>query len=88
MSKNKEEYEFIYDNGDDSGIDYSDLSENEDPDEVIARLEESLGRGPCPQCNNITMVPDDKGVCYFCTECGYAEHKELYLRGLAGYSIE
>lgn len=33
--KKKDEHDFIYDNGDDSGIDYSELDENEDPEEVV-----------------------------------------------------
>jgi hypothetical protein len=61
MSKKKEGYDFIYDNGDDSGIDYSELYENEDPEEVIAELRETLGKGPCPKCGGDSMIPDDKG---------------------------
>jgi ribosomal protein S27AE len=84
----KKEYDFIYDNGDDSGIDYSDLDENEDPKEVIAELKETLGKGPCPKCGEDSMIPDDEGFCYYCLECGYAENQEVYLRGLAGYPVD
>jgi len=89
LSKNKkDEYNFIYDNGDDSGIDYSELDENEDPEEVIVRLKETLGKGPCPKCGKVSMVPDAKGFCYYCLECGWAESQDAYLRDLAGYPVE
>jgi ribosomal protein S27AE len=86
--KRKDEHDFIYDNGDDSGIDYSDLSESEDPEDVIAELRETLGKGPCPKCGKTEMVPDGKGYCYYCLECGYAENQDAYLRDLAGYPVE
>jgi len=86
--KREDEYDFIYDNGDDSGIDYSDLSEAEDPEDVIDRLRETLDRGPCPECGKVSMVRSEQGNCYYCLDCGYAEHEALYLRSLAGYPIE
>ena len=56
--------------------------------EVVARLKETLGKGPCPKCGKVSMVPDAKGFCYYCLECGWAESQDAYLRGLAGYPVE
>jgi len=85
MSKKKnDEYEYIYDNG----INYSELDENDDPEEVIAMLKETLGKGPCPNCGEISMIPDDNGFCYYCLKCGYAENQDAYLRGIAGYPVK
>lgn len=39
-------HDYIYDNGDDSGIDYSDLTENEDPEEIIDAMRGTNGREP------------------------------------------
>jgi len=88
MKREKDEYDFIYDNGDDSGIDYSALSEAEDPEDAVDRLREELERGPCPKCRKVTMVRSETGVCYYCLDCGYAEHEVIYLRNLAGYPME
>jgi predicted RNA-binding Zn-ribbon protein involved in translation (DUF1610 family) len=82
----KDEYDFIY--GEDDGIDYAHLDENESPEEVIARLKEELGKGPCPRCGEVEMVPDEKGYCYYCLKCGFADEANLYLRELAGYPTE
>ena len=82
------EYEYIYDNGDDSGIDYSDLDENPDPEDVIDELRKTLGKGTCPKCGEVSMIPHKGGHCYYCLECGHAEHPEVYLRWVAGYPVE
>ena len=90
MNNKKEDYEYehIYDNGDDSGIDYSDLDENPDPEDVIDELRETLGKGTCPSCGELSMVPHKNGHCYYCLECGHAENPEAYLRWIAGYPVE
>lgn len=86
--KKKDEYDFIYDNGDDSGIDYSEPNENEDPDQIVEQLKTDLGKGPCPKCGKISMIPDNTNTCYYCLDCGYAEHEYVYLRDIAGYPLE
>ena len=70
FEKNKKgEYEF-------------ELGENEDINEAIHRLKEDLKKGPCPRCNKISMVLDNKYSCYYCPDCGYTEDWHLYLKSL------
>lgn len=70
-----------------AGLIIPSLMKNE-PEDVINELRETLGKGPCNKCGKIAMVPDEKGICQYCLECGYAENEHLYLRDLAGYPTE
>lgn len=83
-----DEYDFIYDNGDDSGIDYSDLSENEDPEDVIDSLRGTIGRGDCIYCDSKDSMEYDGFVCFICSHCGKSVHEDIYYRWAAGYPID
>lgn len=85
--KDKDEYDFIYDNGDDRGFDYSDLDENEDPEDVIDSLRGTIESGDCMLCGAKNAMRFDT-ICFICSECGESVHEDLYYRWAAGYPIE
>ena len=65
-SKNrKDEHDYIYDNGDDRGFDYSDLDENEDPEDVIDRIRGTIESGDCMLCGAKNSMKYDT-ICH-CT---------------------
>ena len=82
--REKDEYEEIYDDE----IDYEELDENDDPDEVIANLKGTIGRGDCLYCNAKHAMVYDGFMCFICSECGMSIHEDLYYRWAAGYSID
>lgn len=87
MRKRKDEYKFIYDNGDDSGIDYSDLSES-DPEEAVDSLRGNVLSGSCIYCGAQDGMKYEGDICFICSVCGRSIHEDLYYRLLAGYEIE
>lgn len=87
MKKKKDEYEFIYDNGDDSGIDYSDSSEC-DPEEAVAGLRGNVSSGSCLYCGAHNGMKYEGNICFICSVCGRSIHEDLYYRWMAGYEIE
>lgn len=86
--KKKDEYEEIYDNGDDNGIDYSDLDENEDPEEAIEEIRGTIESGDCIYCNGRNTMKYDGSICFVCSKCRRSTHEDIYYRWVAGYSIE
>lgn len=90
--KDKSEYEHIYDNGDDSGIDYSDLSgyESDEAEEYAIDAYEDIYDDPsfedvydpdgnevhCDMCYGIMGRKDGK---YVCRECGRTMEREYFL---------
>lgn len=88
MKRKKDEYDYIYDNGDDNNVDYSDLDENEDPEEAIDRLRGTIGRGDCLYCGAKDAMTYEGYVCFICSECGRSTHEDIYYRWAAGYPVE
>lgn len=90
----KDEYDYIYDNGDDDDIDYSELDgyefedSEEDVDEAIDRLRGTIGRGDCLYCNAKNGMKYDGFICFVCSECGNSVHEDAYYRWAAGYPVE
>lgn len=84
FTKEKDEYDAIYD----TEMDYSELDENEEPEEVIDRLKGVIGRGDCLYCKAKDGMKYDGFICFVCSECGKTVHEDLYYRWAAGYPIE
>lgn len=90
MSKKKD---FIFDNGDDSGIDYSELyesevEEDEDEDEIIRRLKGTVQSGDCMYCGAKNAMKYEGNICFVCKKCGMSTHEDSYYLWLSGYDIE
>ena len=88
FSKKKDEYDYIYDNGDDDGIDYSEPVENDDPEEAVDRIRGTIGQGDCLYCNAKNGMKYDGFICFICSECGMSVHEDIYYRWAAGYPVE
>ena len=91
FGKSKDEYNDIYDNGDDDGIDYSELDGyefEESIDEAIDRLRGTIGRGDCLYCNAKNGMKYDGFICFICSECGNSVHEDTYYRWAAGYPVD
>ena len=82
-----DEYNDIYDNGDDNGIDYSELDENDDPEEIIDSIRGTVTRGDCILCNAKNAMTYDGFICFICSECGNSVHEDTYYRWIAGYPV-
>ena len=80
---NDNEYEEIYDN-----MDYAEVDENEDPEEVIESLRGTIGRGDCLYCNAKNGMKYDGFICFICSKCRMSVHEDVYYRWAAGYSVE
>lgn len=88
FGKKKDEYDYIYDNGDDSGIDYSELDENEDPEEAVDRMRGTISRGDCIYCGAKNAMEYVGNICFVCSKCGQSVHEDIYYRWAAGYPID
>lgn len=90
MNKNnkKDDYYRIYNYKDSSSSNYEVIDENEDPEEVIANLRGTIGRGDCIYCYGKNTMVHDGLICFICSECGNSVHEDIYYRWAAGYPIE
>jgi len=91
-----DEWKDIFDNGDDDGIDYSDLGDewdDEDDDEELAveqaieRLKGTIKDGDCMFCGSKGTAHYD-GNFFFCKECHYVVEEDFYYRWYAGFPVE
>ena len=88
MSKKKD---FIFDNGDDNGIDYSELYEGEeeiDYDEIIGRMKGTVQSGDCMYCGAKNAMKYEGDICFVCDKCGMSTHEDSYYLWLSGIDIE
>lgn len=85
---NKDEYDLIYDYDIEDSRMYEDLDENEDPEDVIAIIRGTIGRGDCIYCNSKNTMEYEGTICFICSKCGMSIHEDSYYRWLAGYPIE
>lgn len=85
--KKKDEYDRIY-NYESNEIDYEEPDENEDPEVVIDRLRNTIGRGDCLYCNSKHAMEYDGQICFICKMCGRSVHEDIYYRWAAGYLID
>ena len=95
--KKKSEYDEIYnndifDNGDDEGIDYSELDQyefeatEEEIEEAINQIKNSgITSGDCFYCRGKNTMKYDGCICFNCTKCGGSIHEDDYYRWAAGY---
>jgi hypothetical protein len=88
LNKKDENHDYVYDHGDDGGIDYSELDENEDPEEVVNELRGTIGRGDCLYCGAKNGMKYEGFVCFICSECQKSVHEDIYYRWAAGYPVE
>lgn len=79
----KDEYEEIYDNN----MDYAEVDENDDPEEVIESLRGTIGQGDCLYCSAKNGMKYDGFICFICSECGMSVHEDVYYRWAAGYPV-
>lgn len=84
----RDEYDRIYDYDAEDSRNYEELTENEDPEEVIDRLRNTIGRGDCLYCGGKNTMEYEGNICFICTECNNSVHEDLYYRWLAGYPVE
>lgn len=85
----------IYDNGDDDGIDYSEVDgyeEDDSGDEIEERAEllksDGVTTGDCPYCGASNTMHYDGYICFICSECKWSMHEKDYYYWLAGGQIE
>ena len=88
MRKKRDEYDLIYDYDIDDSRNYEELDENEDAEEVIKRLRNTIGRGDCLYCGSKNRMEYDGHICFICSSCGKSVHEDIYYRWAAGYTIE
>ena len=86
--KKKDEYDLIYDYDTEDSRNYEELDENEDPEEAIERLRNTIGRGDCLYCNAKNGMEYEGHICFICSVCGKSVHEDIYYRWAAGYPIE
>lgn len=87
MNKNNE-YDKIYNYDVEDNTNYEEFDENEDPEEVIGRLRNTIGRGDCIYCEGKLTMEYDGHICFICSKCGRSAHEDVYYRWAAGYSVE
>lgn len=87
-SKKKDEYDRIYNYNSEDGMEYEELDENEDPEDVIDRIRGTVGRGDCIYCSAKNAMEYDGHICFICSACGKSTHEDIYYRWVAGYPIE
>ena len=82
----------IFDNGEDDGIDYSDLDEYDEEEaieEEIAPLRGTIEVGDCIMCGaKLSAVFNKECNCFYCSECHYAVDEDFYLMWLKGFHVE
>ena len=88
MSKKRDEYDIIYNYDAEDSRCCEDLDENEDPEEVIDKLRNTIGRGDCIYCDAKNGMEYVGNICFICSKCGKSVHEDVYYRWLAGYPIE
>lgn len=91
-------YEEIWDNGEDDGIDYSDLSGYEFDDivevdqetearwDAVSRLEGTIKYGECIFCGKERGMHFNKGW-FFCKTCHDCIPAEVYYQWYAGFDV-
>lgn len=93
FGKKKDEYDEIYgddifDNGDDDGIDYSELDQyefEEDVDNIINKMRGTIQEGDCLYCNAKNAMKYDGSICFICSKCNWSAHEDVYYTWVAGY---
>ncbi len=84
------DYDDIFDNGDDSGIDYSELDGcefEEDEYDIIERMRDEVAGGDCLYCNaRDSMVHD--GERFVCSVCGKSVCEDVYFAWAGGIPVE
>lgn len=86
--KKKDEYDRIYGYETEDSRNYEELDENEDPDDIIESLRNTIGRGDCLYCGGKNSMEYEGHICFICTECGKSVHEDIYYRWAAAYSID
>jgi transposase-like protein len=86
--KKKDEYDRIYNYDREDSRNYEELSENDDPEDVIEKLKGTIGRGDCLFCNAKNAMEYEGNICFICSKCGKSVHEELYYRWAAGYDLD
>lgn len=88
MRKKRDEYDIIYNYDDEDSRRYEELDENDDPEEVIEKLRNTIGRGDCIYCDAKDGMEYEGNICFICSSCGRSVHEDIYYRWIAGYPIE
>ena len=87
-NKKKDEYDRIYDYDEEDSRLYEELDENEDIEDIIEKLRDTIGRGDCIYCSGDNTMEYDGHICFICNSCGKSVHEDLYYRWAAGDSVE
>ena len=87
-NKTKDEYDRIYDYDSEDSRMYEELNENEDPEEAVERLRNTIGRSDCIYCGGKNAMEYEGYICFICKDCGRSVHEDIYYRWIAGYPID
>ena len=87
-SKKKDEYDRIYGYDIEDSRRYEELYEEEDIEEAIERLRNTIGRGDCIYCGAKHAMEYEGHICFICSVCGKSVHEDVYYRWAAGSAIE
>lgn len=83
----KEDYDFIFDNGDDAGFDYSDPDIGEaEMEDAIEEIRGTIARGDCCLCGapNAMVYYGDY---FYCDKCKEAVDENLFYRDFLGENL-
>lgn len=86
--KKKDEYDRLYDYDAEDSRNYEELDENEDIEDIIEELRDTVGRGDCIYCHASNAMEYEGHICFICKQCGRSVHEDIYYRWIAGDSIE
>ena len=86
--RKRDEYDIIYGYDEEDSRNYEELDENEDPEEAIERLRNTIGRGDCIYCGTHNAMEYEGTICFICSVCNRSVHEDIYYRWAAGYPIE
>lgn len=86
-SNKKDEYDRIYNYDDEDSRNYEELDENEDIEDIIESLRDTIGRGDCIYCGASNAMEYEGNICFICSKCGKSVHEDLYYRWAAGDSV-
>ena len=86
--KKIDEYDRIYNYDSEDSRNYEELDENEDIEDTIEKIKNTIGRGDCLYCGGEDSMEYEGHICFICSICGKSVHEDIYYRWAAGGSIE
>lgn len=59
-----------------------------DVDDAIEELDGTIVEGDCMYCNAVDGMKYEGDICFICSSCGNAVHKNIYYMWTAGFPVE